>query len=282
LTPFAHKIVSELTLPARDRTFRDGANIAYDLAEAHCFECSEIVPAMMACFEDKPDVFAKAQTRYAFLPSPRTWIEYKTPFGRIGYYLTTERAEGMVFGSVAVWEDGTFQSVPAMFSFPLFFEGEEANIVQFYDLNHAPPPEVFSVLEGGPQHARFAEVVGVLFGLLAFVNTPRVIGRRQHMPHAGLQRKLAHARGTVGKYPLHAWHEVKLDIAPPRLDRSAIGSPHETRLTGAKALHFVRCHLRIRLGQLELVSAHHRGDPALGIKQTRYRLTNTRPELAPV
>lgn len=122
--------------------------------------------------------------------------------------------------------------------------------------------------------------IPLMYAALSVINTPRVIGRRQHMPHAGLQRKLAQARGMVGKFPLHAWTEIKLEVSPPRLDRSATGDPHEARLTGAKALHFCRCHLRVRLGQLELVSAHWRGDPALGMKQSRYKLlppTEPRP-----
>ena len=107
-----------------------------------------------------------------------------------------------------------------------------------------------------------------LYGLLAIINTPRVIMRRQHMPHAGLQRALIASRRITGKYPLLAWQELQLKVQPPDIDES----DHEAHLTGARALHFCRAHLRIRLGRLELVSAHWRGDPALGIKQTRYRV----------
>ena len=107
-----------------------------------------------------------------------------------------------------------------------------------------------------------------LYGALALINTPRVIGRKQHMPHAGLQKKMAAARGMVGKFPLRGWTELTLAVSPPAVD----GQEHEVRLTGGKALHFCRAHLRIRLGQVELVKPHWRGDPALGIKQTRYRV----------
>jgi hypothetical protein len=46
----------------------------------------------------------------------------------------------------------------------------------------------------------------------------------------------------------------------------------EGHLTGEKCLHFVRTFLRVRMGQLEYVDAHWRGNPALGMKRSRYRL----------
>jgi hypothetical protein len=37
-----------------------------------------------------------------------------------------------------------------------------------------------------------------------------------------------------------------------------------------RALHFVRAHLRLRLGRVELVRPHWRGDAQLGIKRPAY------------
>jgi len=107
-----------------------------------------------------------------------------------------------------------------------------------------------------------------IYAALALINTPRIIGRRTRLPHAGLQRKLAAMHHMVGKYPLQAWHEVVLEVGPPKVDSREV----EGRLTGARALHFCRAYLRVRNGMVEIVNAHWRGDPALGIKQTRYRL----------
>jgi hypothetical protein len=126
----------------------------------------------------------------------------------------------------------------------------------------------------GQQNDLYSELAPQLVALLAMINTPRVVGRRQHMPHAGLQKALARARQMVGKSPLRAWSEIVLEVTPPDLHHDE--DPRELRLSGAKALHFVRAHLRIRLGHLELVSSHWRGDPALGIKQTRYRVVPPR------
>ncbi|GLK86659.1 hypothetical protein GCM10017653_47290 [Ancylobacter defluvii] len=110
----------------------------------------------------------------------------------------------------------------------------------------------------------------LLTAFLAFINTPRIIGRRQHMPHRSLERKLVAQRAVVGKFPLHAWTEIKLHVTPPE-DLSDELS-HEAHLTGERALHFCRAHLRIRLGKLEVVRGHWRGDAALGIRRSRYVL----------
>jgi hypothetical protein len=84
-----------------------------------------------------------------------------------------------------------------------------------------------------------------------------------------LEKRLREGHLIAGRYPLGAWNEILLHVTPPQ---EADDTEHEAHLTGSRALHFVRCHLRIRLGQLELVSAHWRGDAGLGIRRSRYRL----------
>jgi hypothetical protein len=109
-----------------------------------------------------------------------------------------------------------------------------------------------------------------LYAVLALINSPRVIGQRQHMPHERIEREKLKALGLVGKFPLRAWTEILLSVAPPD-DRT--GEPsNEAHLTGEKCLHFCRTHLRVRLGQLEYVEGHYRGNPALGFKRSRYKL----------
>ena len=107
--------------------------------------------------------------------------------------------------------------------------------------------------------------------MLAIINSPKIIGRRQHMPHRGLERALIAKQKAIGKFPLHAWTEIQLKVTPPK-DMSS-DAPAEDHLTGQKALHFCRAHLRVRMGRLEVVRAHWRGDAALGIKRSRYKVT---------
>jgi hypothetical protein len=87
------------------------------------------------------------------------------------------------------------------------------------------------------------------------------------MPHAGLQRKLAQSMNMTGKFPLHAWTEILLEVTPPATEN---GQVREARLSGAKALHYVRKFVRTRFARKEYVKGHWRGDPALGLKQSRY------------
>jgi hypothetical protein len=73
-----------------------------------------------------------------------------------------------------------------------------------------------------------------------------------------------------------------LEVHPPKLDDRA---PREERLTGERALHFVRAHLGIRWGQLVLIKHCWRGDGSLGIKRSRYSVVppsggNLMPDLA--
>jgi len=261
MTPLAQKIVNELTLPKKDRQFQDKAGMLDVLTEAHCFDTTavhEIAVSLGRDFAKHPDHVG----RLAFLPAPLTWIEFAQDGGRAGILLKQACKHGEPFAaavSMAAWlpEEGKWGSY---FAGILALKGDIAE-------RGVPSMHWHTELDS-VNHQEAARLI--TYANLALINTPRVIGRRQHLPHAGLQRKLAHAKGLVGKFPLHAWTEIKLEVTPPRLDRSATGEPHETRLTGAKALHFCRCHLRIRLGQLELVSAHWRGDPALGMKQSRY------------
>lgn len=111
-------------------------------------------------------------------------------------------------------------------------------------------------------------ILNLISKFLCFINSPRTIGRKLHMPHAGLQKEIARKKGLVGKFPLKAWTEIKLEVTAPK-DESQ-NRPRDTILTGDRALHFVRAHLRIRNGMLIYVSPHWRGNPAMGIKRTRY------------
>lgn len=104
--------------------------------------------------------------------------------------------------------------------------------------------------------------------ILAMINSPRVISRKTHMAQSAEQRILTNNKKSIGKYPLQAWTELLLEVTPPK-DESGLPE-RETVLTGERALHFVRAHLRIVRGKLVRVSAHFRGNAALGIKRTRY------------
>lgn len=224
--------------------------------DVHCFEVSEVIPAAK---ELALDLHKRPQQigRLAFLPAPKTWIECREPDGRAGVLLREIRNHGD-------------EPICAYLYYAADdFSSEHTGLLELVGLlDGRAPPLAISGLRSGSITEKFTTYL--LYALLAMINTPRVIGRRQHMPHRGLERDLVRAMKLTGKLPLHAWTEIKLAVDVPH-DAGGEGSV-EAHLTGQRALHFCRAHLRIRLGHLEIVRGHWRGDPALGIKQSRYKL----------
>jgi hypothetical protein len=274
MTPLAHRIVRELTLPLKRRTFEDGCGLLSRMSDVHCFDVSEVYEAardlVVGSAAEIPDTEIRGQTILqraksisevtSFLPAPKTWLEWTNDVGgRSGVLLT---------------EDGDWVRVRlAQSGGELFCSGEQQYRLSLSD------PSAFQASKDGPMpddqvKPELASLMLRIHGFLAMINTPRIIGRRQHMPHRGLERDLVRAMKSVGKFPLHAWTEIKLEVAAPR-DMTSDGE-HEAHLTGKRALHFCRAHLRIKLGRLEIVRAHWRGDGSLGIKQSRYKLVPPR------
>jgi hypothetical protein len=207
------------------------------------------------------------------LPAARTWIEQINPGAPNGikrYAMLLERvsdelAEGRFIGLLNTGEI----SAPTFvrFSLPLL-AAADPNKTAVY-----PSPETAEFFDAYVKHSGNPHDLPIaarrLYTVLAFINTPRIIGRRQVVPHAGLQRKLAAAMGMVGKFPLRAWTELKLEVRPPRI---AEGEPHRAGYTGEKAYHWTRMHVRIQNGLVVYVTDYWSGNVALGIKQTRYAL----------
>lgn len=258
VTPLARQVINQILVPVEKRAFLDNGNMIYKMADIHCFEISEIVAESnrLVASQGLDSVVQIAEVT-SFLPAPRTWIEWKNgPDGRIGFLLEDLGDYARV--------DSVFMSSAKFVShskgFGLPFKGTSA-------IGTIMP-------ESGTDQATldmFGRIAATLIGALAFINTPRIIGRRQHMPNRGLEKKIVKDRKTPDHFPLNAWTEVVLRITPP-VDVSG-GSSTEAHLTGQKALHFCRSHLRIQHGKLVVVKGHWRGDPALGIVRTRYKVT---------
>ncbi|GFE94892.1 hypothetical protein [Acetobacter persici] len=195
-----------------------------------------------------------------FLPSNPTWIEWIDDTGeRLGIFLKKlDSTDHMVF---EFFKNGPSRSILGVFE--NVFEESDVNKMGFRETKHSS-----GLLSPEDTTNFYTEVFRIITIHLAFINTPRIIGRKIHLPHASFQRKLAKAKGTIGKYPIQAWTELILEVTPPKDESDAPAC--ETVLTGEKALHFVRSHLRIVGGKLVRVSAHWRGNAALGIKRTRY------------
>lgn len=269
MTPLAFYLTKQLIAPKREREHiwvddEQRAALRDALYGIHCFEttgCFALIDELIGTFGPDPNdrneqMFASC----SFLPAPKTWIEWKHSSGnRIG--LLIEEGE---------WHTVTcFSRECAGHLGHIFSKGGD-----YYDGYLGNPTDerpryipAFILDLGVPKSG--AALLSTAHIMLVLINSPKIIGRRQYMPHRGLERRLTKTFQT-GKFPLHAWTEIKLEVSKPiEIDD---GEPHEAHLTGRRALHFVRKHIRIRLGKLEYVSAHWRGDAAIGIKQSRYKV----------
>lgn len=271
MTPLAQAIANDLTLPLNRRTIEHHP-VVPKLLEAHCFDVTAVrevaIDLGQAMFKN-----VKKSATLAFLPAPVTWIEERNNDICAGYLLI-ERPEKFLADVYLLYRLQDFQTLQRkLFKHCHFggtiklqknigYEGGDESVL--YDKN------------GYIMHRLGPKPLAFLYGALAIINTPRVVSRREHPPHVGLQRKLAAYHGVPGKFPLHPWSEIILEVSPP----ASHGGEYAPRLTGAKALHFCRAHLRIRLGRLEMVSAHWRGDAKLGIKPSRYRVVPKRSDVA--
>lgn len=262
MTPLAYRVTKNLTLPVKDRTFRGTDAQLRALDDMHCFNCTEVLDLATDLYRsqlerDRP--ISEFVEETAFLPARKTWIEYRDGPYPVAYLLVERgcRAEvSIYFGHP---DSKMTMAFPGAMSIPLF--GADWASEEIRDKG--------GFMARMDEHNPTVHLLRI-YTFLAMINTPRIIGRRQHMPHRGLERRLVAMRGTVGKFPLHAWTEIKLEVTAPK-DASGEGS-QEAHYTGERALHFCRAHIRIRLGKLEVVRGHWRGDASLGIKQSRYKL----------
>lgn len=281
MTPLAHRIVKEMTLPLKRRTFLDRGKLLPLMTDIHCFEVSAIHDLALNLIAPEDDrrlkegtfsIISSLQDTTSFLPAPRTWIEFcHAPGGektRTGALLF-ENGSRISFLGAQQAGDGLCFSLPDAFLLPRIIRSGERD---FLDMTYDFSFNTEALGQNGKvKMTEYLATVGMLLHIfLAMINTPKMIGRRQHMPHRGLERELIAQQKVIGRFPLHAWTEIKLEVAVPRdLSEEA---EHEDHLTGRKALHFCRAHLRHVNGALVFVRPHWRGDASLGIKRSRYKV----------
>lgn len=251
MTPLMHKIVKELTLPASKRSFYDLGNVIPEMDDVHPFDCSDVLELAMDLGDGCKtwgEFREKIDEDLIFLPAPKTWIEFKcTDGGRIGaLFDEPENKDRARFYVVMLNPDGLFWSLPC---------NSLKGFLEFCDKEK---------MECGD--ARLM----IIYAMLVMINQPRIIGRKTHQPHKGLAKAIKNAKGHSIAHPFRAWTEITLDVSPTQDVSGEEG--FETRLTGKKALHFCRAHLRLWMGKLIFVKSHWRGSPALGLKRSRYKL----------
>lgn len=251
MTPLAQRIVNhDLTLPSNKQEMRE-----LQSSDCHCFDISEIIDLIDDLINNY-DWRLRDDARI-FLPSPLTWIEWKTNYGRKAALLRNKTGQEYIYIDL-VYDDKKGISVS---DYPIAAGKDDSGLFTGYDTTEDPKLRM-------SRDELFINV-RIFMAALSLINTPKIIGRKQHQPHAGLQKKIAKSHGMVGRFPLMAWTEIILQVTAPQI---LTGQTRDSHLTGGKALHFCRAHLRMRLGKVEFVSAHWRGDPAIGIKRSRYSI----------
>jgi hypothetical protein len=187
------------------------------------------------------------------MPFPCVWIEWRVsaeyvPVERVGLILREDSNGFAHMTTVRQPRGGGNVNLTEEFDLPLFSSGKRLN--EFIRLADGP-------VRGG--------LHWMAFDALAIINNPRIFDRTTHAPHRGTQKALQRNR-IYANCDMPRWTEIKLSV------RASSGEGSKTeKLTGKKAQHFVRSHLRIRLGKLEIVSAHLRGDPTLGSLKAVYK-----------
>lgn len=264
MTPLATRIARELAKPVYSRRIEGcGANsLVQHFNGIHCFEVSEVIKtARDLHFKQLEDPLPKERL---FYPAPKTWIEWRDTWTINAFLL--------------------FQPEPPRAPV-ILHASSDLGCKDFYvvktstnALGHWPHrTHTYESADAELRwNARWQWMIEIssrepIAALLALINTPQIVGRRQHMPSRAQEYEVMKRRGSGVQFPLRAWTEIRLEITPPR--DAMLDEPHEAHLTGAKARHFVRQHLRIQHGKLVTVKAHWRGDAALGIKQSRYTVT---------
>lgn len=265
MTPLAQKITRESTLLKRDRTFSDHDSLIKRMDDIHCFEVTDVYQLAFDLASDVERICDGPLT--SFLPAPKTWIEWRSGPGE-RYGLLIEQKD-IVCDLVRT--TGAYLCPGQNFFGTM--RSDQLSLSKGYSESR-PTCSGDRVLPPGYYKEGFSPC-NLIPAFLLLINSPKVIGRCQHMPHRGLERRLVAAKKMVGKFPLHAWTEIKLEV---NTEPQYAGNKEsvEAHLTGERALHFCRSHIRVRLGRLEVVRAHWRGDPSLGIKQSRYTLIEGR------
>ncbi|WP_153003941.1 hypothetical protein, partial [Aureimonas ureilytica] len=156
----------------------DQAGLLSKMSDIHCFEITEVLALTREMAAQMP-AYGLGETSQ-FLPAPRTWVEYREGGKRYGMLL--EDAENASFR--ATMAEG-WGSVGPLLAFDRGWFHP-----RLYRASSFP-----GLLAAARSLAQMECSVEFIFAALALINAPRIVGRRQHMPHRGLEAKLVRRLG---------------------------------------------------------------------------------------
>ena len=247
---------------------------------------TDVVDLVMSMINRDEGKIAKI-AKYTCWPDHDTWLEWEahTPDGHLNY--------GFLFhgddGDSGLSGTGVFfigqSGHPEPITIPVRYDLWNYTL-HAYDINSAAQAKLATLAMNDPRRSWLPSgpsmvdpillaaqcnpllnvIKPVLFGMLAFMNTPKLIKTTP----ADVDRFNAR-RIKRGKYPYHPHHEVRLNI-----DKHTVQITQGQGDGPERCLHFVRAHLRFLVHpryknvSVVLVPPHHRGNPELGIMNTSY------------
>lgn len=241
-------------------------NVRNHFPEAARFRLQDGAADLLTYLWDRDS--AEGQTHFLFFPSNCCWIE--------GIFGDTVKIQ---FGMLFLGEAGSISrgSLHYFHRDPELHNPREFRMSAFrIELDNASAP-VHELDESKPQSISTEDKLKKMTGfnvaetlvvrLMSAVLT-LLCSRRAYTLRQVELSKLNRRRCSRGKWPLLAYNEVRIAIAAQRPTVSPA-----TGIGAERPLHFVRAFLRIRLGRMELVSPHWRGNAELGVKRPAYVIT---------
>ncbi len=262
------------------------------MGAAKCFEVTQVLDLIEA-LKSKLFVFDKddidppqfwGDERLSFLPAPKTWIEYTRRGHRFGVLLESldtvsieTRPDLKTDGMPQDRDNYALVTIACLndhqkFGFKYFaimktrFLPKTLTLknLPWWPLSYGQKAPFDNYKELSPHIETATTVCSTVYAALALINTPKTIHREDHQPHRGLAREIL----RNSRSELVPWTEVKLHITVPPSGMDSAGG--DRYLTGKRALHFCRSHLRLTYGKVVIITSHWRGDPSLGTTQSRY------------
>lgn len=267
MTPLAAQLSKQLTMPEKDRYPFWKKEKPYEilfqtLNRSQFFEVTKIL-SLARTINDKiaETKDTSGFSKLSFLPSPWTWIEFndvkntRVAFHFIGHADKTKEnaAHLCLYWSTRCSFLGTINL--------------ETFRMDFGPYKETPLPPWFEGRTNEDTQNIILAYIAFASSSLIAINSPQIISQEKKEPNRGLIRRINKKFGAKN-FPVNDWTELQLKISKP--ESIDDGQPHEDHITGKRALHFCRQHIRIRNNKLGYVTGHWRGDATIGVRQKSY------------
>lgn len=205
----------------------------------------------------------EASLDYIFLPDHITWIEWRGGSSghdrspRHGLLLVGEgdgKARLSIGCGAYVFDSLVPGQQDMVLHEPIVFDIHDFIFKKVTVPGEATRPE---------DYKEVARLGRFLVCVLALINTPRV----SQIIHHNIDEKLNRSRLKRGKVPLLSWRDVTIK---PDAGWVSPNKTHEEGATGERRRHRVRTFMRLRLGKVEIVGPHWRGNREKGYVQHRH------------